>query len=590
MTAEAIGNGDGRGRGQRESTPRSLETDVLVVGAGGAGTRAAIQVAEDGLSVVLTSKGPLARSGITPLAQWSFEAAMAHEAPEDSPDQHFRDIIREGRSLSDQPLARALADEAPARVLDLERYGVGFAKSGNRFRQMATPGQTHPRSVQLRGGGHGMMLGLKREVLRHRAIDVREDLVVTDLFVDQGRVTGALGLDLRSGQLVAIHARAVILATGGHEELWPMTDTPPESIGDGFFLAYHAGASLIDLELLLFYPVVASHPPQVRGTIIPYEVTLEPKYCGGVLLNAQGERFLPEGKLPARDVMIGLIFKEIAEGRGTPRGGVYLDVSASAKRAEEIGAIMDALIPAVRRHLALLGVDIVRQPVEIAPAAHYTLGGIRIDAHGETNVPGLLAAGECAGNVQGANRSSGNALAETQVFGHRAAVRAGAIARATPPLAPAAEQVADAAAAVQRFLEPKSDPVRPHHLKARVRDVVSRDLGWGRNARGLERAIAELQELRERLVPRLTAAPPRQYNVEWLEAIEAKMMVDVAWLTARSALLREETRGHHYRTDHPAIDEARWLKHTAIERGEAGPRSSSSPISVTEIPIPVARD
>lgn len=562
------------------------QTDVLVIGAGGAGARAAIAAAEAGAQVILTSKGPLARSGITPLAQWSLEAAMAHENPADSTRQHFLDIVREGRNLCDQNLAEVMAAEAPQRVLDLERYGTRFRKKDGKFLQLTTPGQTYPRSVFLEGGGYGMMLGLKKEVQRQNRIKLWEDVCVTRLFLREGRVTGASVLDLRKGELIYVQAKSIILATGGNEELWPVSDCPPESVGDGLWLAAEIGAEMVDMEMLLYYPLVGNWPLSIRGTIVPYEIVLEPTQCYGKLVNGLGEEFLPPGGPPARDVIIAAIFREIREGRGTPHGGIYLDLARSPKGIEEAGHIMSAMLPSVLQYLRNAGVNPLGAPVEVAPAAHYTLGGVRIDERCRTSVPGLFAAGETAGNVQGANRSSGNALCETQVFGARAgeaaACYAGETAADMPEVAGEAAWEAEKER-VYAYIN-KKEGIRPQEIKQQVKSIMGQAVGFGRTKQGLEDALQKLAELTGQM-DRLKAASVLAYNREWLEAVEVEAMVKVAKIVTLAALTREESRGHHYRLDFPERDDCNWLKHTVITWDGWEFTAKTVPVIVTGIPL-----
>jgi len=563
-----------------------INTDVLVIGAGGAGARAAIEAASQGADVVLASKGPMGRSGITPLAQWSFEATFGY-SDLDNPEVHFYDTVVEGRYLSDQNLVEALAADAAQRVLDLERYGTLFKKEQGKFRQVKIPGQSGPRSVMLVGGGHGMMLGLKREVRRHNNIMVMEDVVVTSLLSSKGIPAGATVLDCKTGEFKTIRAKAIVLATGGYEELWLKTDTPPESVGDGLRLAYLAGAKLVDLELLLFYPVVASYPPSIQGIIIPYECCLEPDYVGGRLLNGRMEDFLPPGSPPVRDILIRQMFEEIYSGRGTPNGNLYLDLTKSPKAEEEVRRVVLDIIPEVYRHLLELGFDICRQPIEVAPVAHYSLGGVRIDEKGQTDVEGLYAAGEVAGNIQGANRLSGNALTETQVFGARAGKAASdySKAREEPVIDPA--QVEAEWERIQNLLSRKANSLRPGAVRKEVQEIMWQYAGPVRSELGLTRALDELQRVRDNDLPRVWAGDTLKYNNDLIRALELETMVDVAEMVLRAALLRKESRGHHFREDYPVADNQNWLKHTVVQLVGGRMTLSTMPVVITKkVPPP----
>ncbi len=543
----------------------NMKTDVLVIGSGGAGARAAIEAALNGADVVIATKGNLAKSGITPLAEWSFEAPLGHADPQDSAEIHFEDTVREGRFLSDQNLVEALVNDAVERVHDLEKFGVRFKKDNGKFVQTKIPGQSHPRSVMIINGGLGMMMGLKKEMKKHEQIRPLEDTIITKILTEKKRVSGATFLNLRTGEFGHIQCNAIVIATGGHQELWPVTDTPPESVGDGFVLAYYAGAEMVDMEMLLFYPVVAVYPEHIRGTIIPYECCIEPSYASGKLINGTGEEFLPEGSPPVRDILIRKMFDEINEGRGTEHDGIYLDLAKSPKSKKEITGYLEDMIPSTFKHLLDLDVDIREEPIEIAPAAHYALGGIKINEKGETNITGLYAAGECAGNVQGANRLSGNALTETQVFGTRAGKNAAIYSQKKGHLTAEDDKVANEKKRIMAYLEEKENGSRPLHLKEKIKKIMWKYVGPKREEGGLKRAVKELSRLRENDLAKIYAPNINTYNYEWMEAIEADSMVTVAEIVSAAALLREESRGHHYREDFPEQDDEKWLQHTMVK-------------------------
>ncbi|MCL4458657.1 MAG: FAD-binding protein [Chloroflexi bacterium] len=545
---------------------QTVETDVLVIGGGGAGARAAIEASTQGVRCTLLCKGALSRSGLTPMAYPSFEAALGHRDSRDNPEIHFQDTVREGRYLSDQNLAKALATEAIPRMLELERYGVKFRKDGERFLQVWHPGQTYPRNLVIQGGGYGLIAGLKKELRRHPEIKVLEDHMVTRLLTKNGRVVGATALDLRCGALYAFSAKAVVLATGGYEALWEKTDASPDSTGDGATLAYTIGAELVDMEMMLFYPTVLVYPPHLRGTVVQYEGLLYEEHVGGKMLNAKGEEFLPSGPLPVRDVFMRLMFDEIEQGRGTVHGGLYIDIAKSPRGAEEVEEILNRLMSLPYDNLRDVGIDIRRQPIEVAPATHYTLGGIRINERTETNISGLYAAGEVAGNVHGANRLSGNALAETQVFGTRAGHFAAEAAKALGKrveIEP--EEVEQAAAAAYSVLERKDGNLRPRQVKRHLQAIVQTYLGHKRDEISLQKALADLGQLREEDLPHLRVMGTTHFNNDWREALELPGMIDLAEAVATAAMLRKESRGHHFRTDYPEMADG-WPQHTLLRR------------------------
>jgi succinate dehydrogenase/fumarate reductase flavoprotein subunit len=559
-------------------TQELLETDVLVIGGAGAGARAAIEAQDHGAAVAMLSKGPVGRSGTTPQAWPSFEAAFGAADPRDTPQVHFEDTVREGRLLGDENLVWAMASEAPDRVVDLESYGVRFEKEDGRFVQVHHPGQTYPRCLIIKGGGYGLGAGLRREVRRRSEIDVLPDVMVTRLLLGDGRVVGATGLNLRDGSFVEVRAKATVLATGGYEQLWETTDTAHDTTGDGLALAYRAGAELVDMEMVLYYPTVIVHPQELAGTLVQYEGLLRPTYVAGKLLNAEGEEFLPPGPLPVRDVLMRLMFDEIKEGRGTDHGGLYIDITSSPKSSDEIDALLRKLRSLPFNNLKDLGIDVKTSRIEVAPGLHFSLGGVHITERGETTVPGLYAAGEITGNVHGANRLSGNALAETQVFGARAGRFAAREAASLSQLARAhPDEVEAEAQKIEALFSRKRDGVRPLELKAEVKALMERYVGVPRDRDGLNRALAELHRLEREVLPRIHAIGPRAFNNEYREALEVSLMLDTAKAVVVSALLREESRGHHQRSDYP---EARgeWLKHTAVRQGDEGPESYAVPV------------
>ncbi|MCJ7806389.1 MAG: FAD-binding protein [Clostridia bacterium] len=552
---------------------KKFKTDVLVIGGGGAGVRAALEAAVQGAEVILVSKGPVARSGVTPLAGGDLVAAVGHRNPLDNPGVHAIDLIREGRYLADHSLIAALVEDAPECVADLERYGVKFRKKGDSFFQFFSPGETYPRSMSIIGKGYGMMRALKSELKKTVQCDVFEDVIITRLLKVDNNICGAVGLDMSIGKLLLIEAKSTILATGGNLQLWPHSDTPSECTGDGHALAFYCGAELIDMEMVLYYPLALTGPESARGTLISYEDYLNPDICGGKLLNGRGEEFLPHGKPPGRDIMVQLIFKEINEGRCTDDGAVLLDLTYAPSVREKARYINEKYLHETDLHLRKVGVDLLEQPVHVAPATHYTLGGVRIDSFGNTTVEGLFAAGEVAGNVHGANRMAGNALTETQVFGRRAG--AAAAERATMvKIALTEAEINEVIKREKELLLAIIKPIggckaAPFQLRNRLKEIMGRYVGFPRDEAGLKKAISEISVLKSDLASGISVADGYLYNLALIEALELIQMLTTAELVARSALLRTESRGHHQRRDYPETDNKAWLKHTRIRQTDS---------------------
>lgn len=554
----------------------SEKIDVLVIGLGSAGCRAAIEAARGGANVLLLGKGPLGKSGITPLIFSGYTAVTGQEEG-DSPEDHFRDTVLTGKYLSDQSLAEVMTAEGGQSVRDLVSFGVRFKMDGQKYYLWPRlPGMSHRRMLDIVGAGPGFMNGLRREILRHRAIRLVEDFAITHLASEGAICSGAIGVDLKTGAIGSFAAKAVVLATGGYEQIWLHTDCPPDSTGDGYSLALKAGAKLVDMEQQLFYPTVIVMPEVLRGL----EITCEAYNRRGVkLINGKGEAFLLGGDFPTREAMANLIFGEIAAGRGTEAGGIRLDITGCASEVrDEIASMMPA-----NKRLLEFGVDVRREPLEVAPAAHTTLGGVKIDSWGQTTIEGLFACGEVAGNVHGASRLAGNALLDTQVFGARAgATAAKRVAAYDYPKLPG-HILEEEGAKIRAFMAKKKDPVRPHELKDKIRQIVWSKIGLRREGKRLKEAIEALEALRRDDLARLSVVDIEEYNFELLDALEAVAMVDVAEMVARAALKREESRGAHFREDYPELDKSSLPKHTVLTMGEGGISLGSETVNITKL-------
>lgn len=548
------------------------QTDVLIIGGGGAGMRAAIEAASLGCRVVVANKGPVGRSGTTPMAMEAFQAVAF---PGDSEEAHFRDTVAGGYHLGDKNLISVLVRDAAQRAKDLEAYGVRFKKKPDGSHDpMHHPGQTFPRALFIQGGGFGMLAGLIQEARKHPEVRILNDVFVVQVSLDQGgAASGAVFLDLKDGRLKAIQSKAVILATGGYEELWAFNDASCTACGDGIYLAYEAGAELIDLEMLQYYPTVIIHPPSIRGTLFQYELITDPEMMAGRLVNGREEPFF-QGKL-LRDAVVRAIWKEIREGRGTPHGGVYVDLIHSTKSREDLTRALEKWQPNQFNYLKDMGFDLRETLVEVAPHAHYSLGGVAIDEKSRTTVPGLFAAGEVAGNLHGANRVSGNALAETQVFGALAGASAAGWSESRE-----FEAVPDYPKKIEKFndllkgwLRKKEGGIRPHGVRQMLQGIMWESCGVERDFRGLEQGRERLEEMEREVLPCMTiheqsrndffGAYPRGLQ----EALEVRMMIELGRLVLASALFRKETRGHHMRVDYPSSSGE--PVHTLVAKGKA---------------------
>ena len=506
----------------------TVECHVLVIGSGGAGVRAAIEAEKFG-DTVLVSKSLAGKGGCTPMAEGGYNAALREG---DSCVAHKEDTIRGGAYLNDPVLVDILVNEAPERFRELVSWGAVFDRTeAGEFAQRAFGGQRVPRTCYAGDRtGHEMMMTLL-ERLRASDVTVLQEFSVIDLLKREGRVVGAVGLD-RNGDLKALQADSTIIATGGASRIYDISTNSATGTGDGFAMGYRAGAELIDMEMVQFHPTGAVYPYDARGRLVTEAVRGE----GGILVNTKGERFMqrydPERmELSTRDVVARSIAREIAEGRGTPRAGVYLDVTHLP--AEQI----EKRLPLMLEQFLAFGIDIRKEKMEVSPTAHHFMGGMRITPKGETTVPGLFACGEAAGGVHGANRLGGNSLAETQVFGRRAGEAAGR--------APSREIRIDARQLDgyrRKHEEFHAGGVNPVTVVKKLQEAMWSGAGITRNVNDLERTLVDVEKLSKK---KLLAQTP----LNRAECFTVQNMCLVASLVIRSALLRGESRGAHTRTD-----------------------------------------
>jgi succinate dehydrogenase / fumarate reductase flavoprotein subunit len=568
--------------------------DVLVVGAGGAGLRAAIEAAAQGASVGLVCKSLLGKAH-TVMAEGGVAAALAHVAPKDSWQTHFRDTMVGGKLLNNWKMARIHAQEAPDRVRELERWGAVFDRTRDgRILQRPFGGHSHPRLAHV-----GDRTGLEMiRTLQDRAvaagIEVYMECTVTRLLTQPAGISGALGYWRDSGRPVVFPAKAVVLATGGIGRCYQVSSNSWEYTGDGHALAYDAGAELIDMEFVQFHPTGMVWPPGVRGLLVTEAVRGE----GGILRNKDGDRFmwryLPEERrheyaesdaeaarwvqalsagrqtdarqppeLSTRDNVARAIYTEVREGRGSPHGGVFLDISHLP--ADHVRRKLPSMYEQFRE---LAGVDITRGPMEVGPTVHYVMGGIRVEAEtGASTRAGLFAAGEVAGGMHGANRLGGNSLSDLLVFGQRAGAAAAGYATGLQRLHVDPVQVMEG---VRELDEPfaRSGGENAYAVQAALQELMHSRVGIFRTQGDLEQAIGGLAELRERW-SRISVPGTRTYNPGWHLVYELRNLLVVAEAIARSAMQRRESRGAHARLDHPEPD-PRWAGLNSVVYAEDG--------------------
>ena len=558
------------------------EHDVLVIGAGGAGLRAAIEALAHGTSVGVVCKSLLGKAH-TVMAEGGIAAAMANVDSADNWKTHFRDTMRGGKLLNNWRMAQLHAQEAPERVRELEQWGALFDRTEDgKILQRAFGGHTYRRLCHV-----GDRTGLELiRTLQDRGVslgfDVYMECTVVRLLKDEERCVGAIAYWREQGRFVIFKAKSVVIATGGIGKAYRVTSNSWEYTGDGMALAYEAGADLIDMEFVQFHPTGMVWPPGVQGILVTEAVRGE----GGILLNKKMERFMERYdpkrmELSTRDVVARSIYTEVKEGRGTEHGGAYLDISHKAA-----DYIVKKLPSMYHQFKELADVDITRGPMEVGPTCHYMMGGIRVEAEtAQTTVPGLFAVGEAAAGLHGANRLGGNSLSDLLVFGRRAGLAAAEHAKktATPKLDDGQIQAAE-----KEALAPfeRSGGENPYAIHRDLQETMQNLVGIFRTHEDMQRALVELEDLKKR---RLSASVEgsRMFNPGWHLCLELKSMLTVSEAVARSAFAREESRGAHSRIDFPDLSGEWGKKHNVTRRGEAGPTVSQD--AVMEMPAELAQ-
>ncbi len=561
---------------------QTFEHDVLVIGAGGAGLRAAIEASSAGVSVGLVCKSLLGKAH-TVMAEGGVAAALANVDDRDGWQTHFADTMRGGQYLNNSRMAELHAQQAPDRVHELEAWGAVFDRTKDgRILQRNFGGHKYPRLAHV-GDRTGLeMIRTLQDHGVHQGIDVHMECTVVELLKDGDRVVGAFGYDRERGRFRAFKAKAVVLASGGIGRAFKVTSNSWEYTGDGHALAYRAGAELIDMEFVQFHPTGMVWPPSVKGILVTEGVRGE----GGVLRNSEGRRFMfddipelykhqtadneEEGwiytqgdksarrppELLTRDHVARCIVREIKEGRGSPHGGVFLDIAWIKSRLPDGADRIKKKLPSMYHQFKqLAGIDITESPMEVGPTTHYVMGGIRVDANSQmSSVPGLFAAGECAAGLHGANRLGGNSLSDLLVFGKLAGEYAATFAKEhAAPTVDDGQVEALARMALEPF-ERTNGGEGPYQVQYELQDLMQGLVGIVRNQGELSQAIDGLERLQER-AKRVTVEGNREYNSGWHTALDLRNLLPVAEAVTRAALERKESRGAHFREDHLGKDD-----------------------------------
>ncbi|MEX2301029.1 MAG: fumarate reductase/succinate dehydrogenase flavoprotein subunit [Bryobacterales bacterium] len=575
-----------------------FEYDVLVVGAGGAGLRAAIEAAAGGVKVGVICKSLLGKAH-TVMAEGGVAASLANVDERDNWKVHFSDTMRGGQYLNNCRMAEIHAKEAPDRVRELEAWGAMFDRTGDgRILQRNFGGHKYPRLAHV-GDRTGLeLIRTLQDYAIHQPIDVHMEHTVIALLADSGRVTGAVAFDRERGRFKAFRANAVVLATGGIGKAFRVTSNSWEYTGDGHSLAYHAGASLIDMEFVQFHPTGMVWPPSVAGILVTEGVRGE----GGVLRNKDGRRFMfddipplytkqtadneeegwrytqgdPDARRPpellTRDHVARCIVREIREGRGSPHGGVFLDISWIKERLPGAEEHIKRKLPSMYHQFKQLAdIDITKEPMEVGPTTHYMMGGIRVNAESQmSDVAGLFAAGECGAGLHGANRLGGNSLSDLLVFGKRAGEYAAKFARGQTIAAiddDAVQRIiGDALLPFERQSDGAGGPYQiQHELQKTMQDWV----GIVRTEAEMKQALEAVSKFAEK-AKQVGVVGNREYNPGWHTALDLNNLLTFSEAIARAALERKESRGAHAREDYPDKDPEFGKVNVVIRKGQDG--------------------
>jgi succinate dehydrogenase / fumarate reductase flavoprotein subunit len=576
------------------------EYDVVIIGAGGAGLRAAIEAASMDVSVAVITKTLLGKAH-TVMAEGGIAAALANVDQRDNWKVHFADTMRGGQYLNNHRMAELHAKESPERVRELEAWGAMMDRTPDgRILQRNFGGHAYPRLAHV-GDRTGLeMIRTLQDHGVYRGMEFYNECTVSHLLLDGERCSGAFAYDRDRGRFRVFRAGAIVLATGGIGRAWKITSNSWECTGDGHSLAYHAGAEMLDMEFMQFHPTGMVWPPSALGILVTEGVRGE----GGILKNNQGRRFMfddipamyvdqtadtpEEGwryvigdrdarrppELLTRDHVARCILREVREGRGSPHGGAFLDIAWISEKIPKADEHIRKKLPSMYhqfKHLA--GVDITKEPMEVGPTTHYAMGGVRVDADTQmSSVPGLFAAGEVAAGLHGANRLGGNSLSDLLVFGKRAGEHAANWARKHGARQVDREQVEDAARVVLAPLDRQVEPAGgegPYQVQFALQDALQDKAGIIRTEEGLGEALETVERLRDRAA-KVVVNGSREYNPGWHTALDLHSLLTVGEMSIRAALARKESRGAHTRDDYPSKDPEWGARNIILKKGRDG--------------------
>jgi succinate dehydrogenase/fumarate reductase flavoprotein subunit len=575
-----------------------VETDVLIIGSEGAGATAAIEASKkEGLRVTIATKGRMGKCGatVTGDADFDVDSRSLHELfpwlegtdPRDSQEIFFQDIVKGGKYLNNQRMVEIHVKEAPERLRDLVDWGVKIEWV------MHSSGHSYPRGVFIPGT---RLVPVFKKKVKEGGVEVIEDTMITDLLINDGKVAGAVGLNIRNGNFIVFSAKAVVIATGGCQRIYPITTAPEELTGDGLAMAYRAGVELADMEFPMFLPGGFVWPPALLGVDVPFILSTAGRYGPGHLLNRYGERFLEKWapktmEHSTRDICSVAMMTEILEGRGSKHGGVY--VSLKHLPDNLIDFIHEWQAPEVLWRYGGFDLDefiprdsLKREALEAAPASHFFNGGIRINERCETNIAGLFAAGEVTAGIHGGNRLSGNAFTEMVVWGTRAGRFAAEFAKRAERQKIDEAQVEKLQSNIIQPLD-RQEGKRPIELKKKIQELAWKKVGVIRDGPTLNEAIHEIRAIKEKELKELyTQSKDTAWNREWVEALQVENMLQCLEIIATAALAREESRAAHYRKDFPNTDYANWTKNIVVKLVNGKMQLRTEPVVVTKLKPP----
>ena len=556
-----------------------VESDVLVIGGGGAGAMAALKASDNGSKVCIVVKGGLNKCGSTPMAMGAASAVGPWHSPGDSKEIHFMDTVKGGEYLNRQKLVRILVEEAPERVLELERLGAFWERTdnGENYLLRIGGGHSYPRSVYLEDRPGSEMLKAMKGELIHRNVNLIENVMITMLLTDEDRVSGALGINVYTGDMLIFKTRSIVLATGGAGQIYEYTTQDVRNTGDGFALALQAGADLVDMEFVQFFPIGLIFPESTKGLIVG-------AMYYSYLLNKDGERFMKNYdakrmELSTRDIVSRAVFTEIKEGRGTERGGLYCDMTFQPP------GYVEKQLPLVYSFCDKLGMNVEKNKLEIAPTCHFFMGGIKINEKWESSFPGIFAAGEASAGVHGANRLSQNSLADILVSGARAGKHAAIYAsKARRPKINQSSIKQEQKKIEEIIANDPKDSISPWQIKTKIKEVMWKNVSIYRDGEGLKKALEQILTMKKVDLPRVCLSnKTKTFNRELIETLEVSNLLLTCEAIIHAALYRKESRGAHFRNDYPNLDNQNWLKHTGVKLIKDKFELRDEPVDLSEV-------